>query len=151
MSLFIILSRHNCHLLISNGFELLCNICYWKFLLIVFAVSLHHQTLISCCAKCYVSKLGYQLFLVQWFLNKLKTVNFQFFSYSWSLKYHTFLRMALMYFSCCHFCKINYSIYNYSVKYPLLLKYMFYLYYLCARNSWGYDKWKGHVYKIVTF
>ena len=40
MSLFIILSRHNCHLLISNGFELLCNVYYWKFLLIVFAVSL---------------------------------------------------------------------------------------------------------------
>ena len=38
MSLFIILSRRNCHLLISNGFELLCNVYYWKFLLIVFAV-----------------------------------------------------------------------------------------------------------------
>ena len=70
---------YNCHSLISNDFELLCNVCYWKFLLIVFVVSLHHQALISCGAKCYFSKLGYQLFLIQCFYEKLKTINFQFF------------------------------------------------------------------------
>ena len=73
MSLFIILLRHNYHLLTSNGFGLLCNVCYWNFLQIVFVVSLHHQALISCGAKCYFSKLAYQLLLVQCFWNKLKT------------------------------------------------------------------------------
>ena len=81
---------------------MLCNVCYWRFLRIVFVVSLHHQALSSCGAKCYFSKLGYQLFLVQCFWKKLKTINFQFFSHSWSLKCHTFLRMAL-------------KIYNYPV------------------------------------
>ena len=94
MSLFIILSRHSCHLLISNGFELLCNVCYWKFLLIIFAVSLHHQALLSCGANCYFSKLEYQSFLVQSFWKKLKIINFQSFSHSWSLKCRTFLRMT---------------------------------------------------------
>ena len=41
--------------LTSNGFELLCNVCYWKFLMIVVVVSLHHQPLISCGAKRYFS------------------------------------------------------------------------------------------------
>ena len=78
MSLFIILLRHNCHLLTSNGFELLCNVCYWKFLLIAFVVSLHHQALISCGARCYFLKLGYQLFF-----EKIKNHEFSiFFSFS---------------------------------------------------------------------
>ena len=94
MSLFIILLRHNCHLLTSNRFELLYNLCYSKFLLIDFVASLHHQPLISCGAKCYFPKLGYQLFSVQYFSKKLKTINFQFFPHSWSLKCRTFLRMA---------------------------------------------------------
>ena len=94
MSLFIILLRQNCHLLTSNRFELLCNLCYSKFLLIDFVASLHHQPLISCGAKCYFPKLGYQLFSVQYFSKKLKTINFQFFPHSWSLKCRTFLRMA---------------------------------------------------------
>ena len=64
--LSIILSRHNCHLLISNSFELLCNVCYWKCLLVVFVVSLHHQASLACGAKSYFSKLAYQL-LVQCF------------------------------------------------------------------------------------
>ena len=72
-------SRHNCHLLISIGFELFCDLCYWKFLLIVFVVSLHHQAFISCDAKCYFSKLGYQLFLVQCVLKKIKNHKFSIF------------------------------------------------------------------------
>ena len=63
MSLFIIFSRHDYHLLLSNGLELLCNVCYQKFLLIVFVVRLHHRASLSCSAKCYLSKLGYRLFL----------------------------------------------------------------------------------------
>ena len=72
--------QDNCNLLISNCFELLCNVCYWKFLLIVSVVSLHHQALISCGAKCYFSKLGYQLFLVV-FMKKIEnqTISFCFF------------------------------------------------------------------------
>ena len=97
MSLFIILLRHNCHLLNNNGFELLCNVCYWKFLLIAFVVSLHHQALISCGAKCYFLKLGYHLFLVV-FLEKIENHEFSgFFSHSWSLKCRTFFRMAQKY------------------------------------------------------
>ena len=83
-NLFIILSRHNCHLLISNGFELLRNVCYWKFLLIVFVVSFHHQASLSCGAKGYFSKLRYQLLLVQ----------FSIIFHYWSLKCRTFLRMT---------------------------------------------------------
>ena len=60
----------------------------------VFVVSLHDQALISCGAKFYFSKLGYQLFLVQCFWKKLKTVNFPVFSHSWSLKCCTVFRMA---------------------------------------------------------
>ena len=90
MSLFIFLSRHNCHLLISNGFELLCKVCYLKFLLIVFVVSLHHQALTSSGAECYFSKRRYQLFLVRSF--------FLIFFHSWSLKCLTFLRMAFFFF-----------------------------------------------------
>ena len=77
-------------------FELLCNVCYWKFLLIVDVVGLHYQTLISWGAKCYFSKLVYQLFLVQCFWKTLKTINVQFFSHFWSLKCRTFFRMALL-------------------------------------------------------
>ena len=64
---------------ISNGFELLCNVCCWKFLLIAFVVSLHRQALISCGTKCYFSKLGCQLFLVQCFWKKLKSIHLQLF------------------------------------------------------------------------
>ena len=39
---------------------------------------LHHQPLISCGAKCYFSKLGYQLFLVV-FLKKIENQIFIFF------------------------------------------------------------------------
>ena len=66
-------------------------------LLIVFVVRLHYQALISCGAKYYFSKLGYQLFLVQSFWKILKTINFQFFSHSWFLKCRTFFRMAFFY------------------------------------------------------
>ena len=45
----------------------------------VFVVSLHRQALISCGTKCYFSKLGYQLSLVQCFWKKLKSIHFQFF------------------------------------------------------------------------
>ena len=89
--------QDNCNLLISNCFELLCNVCYWKFLLIVSVVSLHHhQALISCGAKCYFSKLGYQLFLVV-FMKKIEnqTISFCFCFHSLSVKCRTFLRMAL--------------------------------------------------------
>ena len=78
--------------------ELLCNVYYWKFLLIIFAVTLHHQALLSCGANCYISKLEYQSFLVQSFWKKLKIINFQFFFHSWSLKCRTFLRMTHMCF-----------------------------------------------------
>ena len=95
--LFIILSRHNCHSFISNGFELLCNVCYWRVLLIVFLVSLRHQVLISCDEKCYFPKLGYQLVLVQCFWKKTENHKFSnFFSFfnSCYLKCRTFFRMA---------------------------------------------------------
>ena len=68
--------------------------CYWKSLLIVFVASLPHQALIPCGAKGYFSKLVYQLFLVQYFWKKLKTIKFQFFYHSWSLKCHNILRMG---------------------------------------------------------
>ena len=81
----------------SNAFELLCKVCYWNFLLMVFAVSLQQHVLISCGAKCYFSKPGHQLFYVV-FLEKIENHKFSFFFFffhSWSIKCRTFLRMAL--------------------------------------------------------
>ena len=102
MSLFIILSRRNCHLLISDGFELLCNVCYWKCFLIVFVVRLHHQALLSCGAKCYFSKLGCQLFLVQCFWKKIESHKFSIFVIilgPWNVA--LFLRITLeLHFKC---------------------------------------------------
>ena len=80
MSLFIILSRHNFHLLIRIGFELLCNVYYWKFLLMVFLVSLHHQALISCGAKCYFFKTWISVAFSTVFLKKIESHKFSIFS-----------------------------------------------------------------------
>ena len=101
VSLIIILLRCNCHLLTSNDFELLCNVCYWKYSLMIFVVSLHQQALISCGAKCYFSKPGYQLFLVHCFWKKLKTINFHFFfSFLWPKMSHIFKNGSLAVLAC---------------------------------------------------
>ena len=121
MTLLIILLRHNCHLLTISGFELLRNVCYSKFLLMVFEVSFYHQALISCGAKRYFSKLGYQLFLVQCFWKKLKTINFKFFSHSWSLKCRTFLEWLFKIMYKC-FVAIQFSI---NLKRGILLSQAF--------------------------
>ena len=81
-----------------QNFKLLCNICYWNFLLTIFVVSLHNRALISCVAKCYFSKLRYQLLLVQCFWKKLKNINFRFFYHFWPLKCRTFLRMDHLFY-----------------------------------------------------
>ena len=47
-----------------------CVTCYWKLLPVVFVVSLHHKALLSYGAKCYFSKLGDHLFLLQCFWRK---------------------------------------------------------------------------------
>ena len=78
LSLFIIFSRHNCHLLISIGFELLCNVCYWKFLLIVFVVRLHHQASLSCGAKVLFFKTWISVVFSTVFLKKIENHKFSF-------------------------------------------------------------------------
>ena len=69
----------------------------WKFLLIVFLVSHNQQVSLSCGAKCYFSKLGYQLLLVLCFWKKTENYKISIFCHSWCLKCRTFLRMALKY------------------------------------------------------
>ena len=90
----IILSRHNCHLLINNGFESLCGVCYRNFLVIVFVESIHDKALISCGARCYFSKLQISVVFSTVFLIKIENHNFSiFFSFSVP-KMSYFLRMV---------------------------------------------------------
>ena len=58
---------------------------------------------ILCFAKCYFSKLRYQLLLVQYFWKKLKNINVKFFSHFWPLRCRTFLRMDHL----CYIGKFN--------------------------------------------